>query len=113
MKILAEKNPNKKVGIMVPQIISVDEVKQTKEIAKQHGIPKNFRIGIMVETPAAVQIIRNICEEGIDFISFGTNDLTQYTLAIDRNNPDVQHLFNEMNPAVLNSIKYVLRTCKR
>lgn len=67
----------------------------------------------MVETPAAVQIINDLCEEGLDFISFGTNDLTQYTLAIDRNNAGVQALYNEMNPAVLNSIRYVIRRCKK
>src|SRR3989344_1541468 len=113
IKVAAEKLPHKKIGIMVPQVISVDEVRQTKELANKIKMPANVRIGIMVETPAAVQIIRDLCEEGIKFISFGTNDLTQYTLAIDRNNPDVQHLFNEMNPAMLNSIKYVIRTCKK
>lgn len=113
IKQVATNHPDKKVGIMVPQIISVDEVRQTKQIAMAAKVPGNVRVGIMVETPAAVQIIRDICEEGIDFLSFGTNDLTQYTLAIDRGNPSVQHLFNEMNPAVLNSIKYVIRTAKR
>lgn len=67
----------------------------------------------MVETPAAVQIINELCEEGISFVSFGTNDLTQYTLAIDRNNPDVQELYNEMHPAVMHSIQYVIRRCKK
>jgi len=67
----------------------------------------------MVETPAAVQLINELCEVGIDFVSFGTNDLTQYTLALDRNNENVQELYDEMNPAVLNSIAYVLRRCKK
>lgn len=110
---VALKLPGKQLGIMVPQVISLDELKQTKEIAQLAKIPSNVKVGIMVETPAAVQIIKELCEEGLDFISFGTNDLTQYMLAIDRNNPAVQHLFNEMNPAVLSGIKTVIRTCKK
>ncbi len=113
IKEVADDYPDKEFGIMVPQVISVEEVRKTKEIAKEVGIPSNIKIGIMVETPAAVQLINEMCEEGIDFISFGTNDLTQFTLAIDRNNEDVQHLFNEMHPAILNSLKYVIRKCKK
>jgi len=75
---------------MFPQVISVEEVREAKKIASKIHFPKNVKIGIMVETPAAVQVINELCEEGIDFISFGTNDLTQYTLAIDRNNEEVQ-----------------------
>src|SRR3989344_6240642 len=67
----------------------------------------------MIETPAAVQRIKDLCEEGINFISFGTNDLTQYILAVDRGNKEVQHLYNEMHPAVLYQIGYVIRVCKR
>ena len=113
IKEVADSFHNKKIGIMVPVIIGVDELKEVKRIAREEvGIPKNVRIGIMVETPASVQLINDFCEEGIDFVSFGTNDLTQFTLAVDRNNGDVQYLFDEMHPAVLNSIKYVIRRCK-
>ena len=113
VKELALNYKNKIFGFMMPQIISVDELKRTKEIASLIDIPENVKMGIMVETPAAVQIIEELCEEGMDFISFGTNDLTQYTLAIDRNNPDVQHLHNEMNPAILKSIKRVIEVCRK
>lgn len=113
IKKLAEIYKNKRFGIMIPQVISVDDVKTTKKMAMEIGMPKNVKIGIMVETPAAVQIINEICEEGIDFASFGTNDLTQYMLAIDRNNPEVQDLFNEMNPAVISALSYVIRRCKK
>lgn len=113
IKKVAEHFPNKKIGVMVPQVISVDEVRRTKEIAKEVNVPSNVKIGIMVETPAAVQIINQICEEGIQFVSFGTNDLTQYMLAIDRNNTEVQNLFDEMNPAVLSALSYVIRRCKK
>jgi pyruvate,water dikinase len=103
---------NKKIGVLFPQIISVEEIQKTKEIIKEINFSQ-LRFGVMVETPAAVQLIREICEEGIDFISFGTNDLTQYILAIDRGNPEVQDIFNEMHPAVLYQLEYVIRVCKR
>ncbi len=112
VKEIAEHFKNKYIGLMMPQIISVSEFEVVKDLSKKIEVPKNVKIGIMVETPAAVQIIRNLCEAGIQFASFGTNDLTQYTLAIDRNNSDVQHLYNEMHPAVLNSITHVIKVCK-
>ncbi|MBW6442274.1 phosphoenolpyruvate synthase [Patescibacteria group bacterium] len=101
----------KKIGILAPQIISVEEVKKLKELVNQVGF-NNAKIGIMIETPASVQIIKELCEEGVDFISFGTNDLTQYTLAVDRGNEEVQEIYNEMHPAILNQIEYVIKLCK-
>lgn len=113
IKEIADEYPKKIFGVMYPQVISVQEVRSAKKIASKVKFPSNVKFGIMVETPAAVQIINDLCEEGIDFISFGTNDLTQYTLALDRNNEDVQNLYNELNPAVLNSISYVIRRCRK
>jgi pyruvate,water dikinase len=72
-----------------------------------------IKIGAMIETPAAVVMIEEICKTGIQFISFGTNDLTQYTLAIDRGNDDVQYLYNELDLSVLKSISRVIRVCKK
>ncbi|MEK6874032.1 MAG: phosphoenolpyruvate synthase [Nanoarchaeota archaeon] len=108
----ANKHKDKKFGIMIPQVISVEEVIKTKEMAKELGLLGKVKIGIMVETPSACLIIKDLLKIGLDFVSFGTNDLTQYVLAIDRNNEQVQHLFNELHPAVLNAIKRVLRTCE-
>jgi pyruvate, water dikinase len=102
----------KKIGIMMPQIISVEEVQKVKEILKEINFT-DAKLGIMVETPAAVQLIREFCTEGIKFISFGTNDLTQYMLAVDRGNEQVQSLYNEMHPAVLYQLEFVIRVCKR
>ena len=110
IKNAAKKNPDKKFGFMIPLVISEEEVIKAKEIAKEVGM-ENIKMGIMIETPAACSIIKNLLKLGVDFISFGTNDLTQFTLAVDRNNDEVQNLFNEQHPAVLNQIKRVLRTC--
>jgi len=101
-----------KFGVMFPQIISVEEVKKARKIFEELNI-NNVQFGVMIETPAASILIKDICEEGIDFISFGTNDLTQYTLAIDRGNEDVQDIYDETNWAVLKQISRVIRECKR
>ncbi|MFA5019753.1 MAG: phosphoenolpyruvate synthase [Candidatus Pacearchaeota archaeon] len=112
VKKVSEKFHDKTFGIMIPQVISVDEVLKTKEIIDELGMNK-IHLGIMVETPSACLVIKDLLKTGVvKFISFGTNDLTQYTLAIDRNNEDVQYLYNEMHPAILNEIKRVIRTCQ-
>ncbi len=100
------------IGLLLPQVISVDELKKVKELLKEIDF-QNAKVGIMVETPAAVQIINDLCAEGIDFISFGTNDLTQYILAVDRGNEQVQYIYNELNPAILYQLDFVIRVCKR
>jgi pyruvate, water dikinase len=110
IKELADKGH--KFGVMFPQIISIDEIRKLKEIFKEMKMD-NVQFGVMIETPASTTIIKDICQEGIDFISFGTNDLTQYTLAIDRGNEDVQYLYDEMNWAVLKQISRVIRECKQ
>ncbi len=108
IKELAEKGH--KFGVMFPQIISPNEVLEAKKIIDELGM--KIKTGVMIETPAAVVLIKDICETGIDFISFGTNDLTQYTLAIDRGNEEVQYLYSEENWAVLKQISRVIRECK-
>jgi len=102
----------KTMGLLLPQVISVEEVQKVKQVLKEINF-LDAKVGVMIETPAAVQIIGELCDEGIDFISFGTNDLTQYILAIDRGNEEVQDLFNEMHPAVLRQLSYVIRICKK
>lgn len=110
MRRIAVANPQKKIGIMFPQVISIEEVKEAKKYFEEVRVD-NMEFGVMIETPAAVQIIDDICDE-VDFISFGTNDLTQYTLAVDRNNEDVQYLYNEMHPAIFSQIEKVLDACR-
>jgi len=103
------------VGIMLPFIIRVDELRRAKELMKEVGLEpcKEIDFGIMVETPAACWVIEDLCKEGISFVSFGTNDLTQLTLGIDRNNERIAHLFSEMHPAVLGEIAKVIQVCKK
>jgi pyruvate,water dikinase len=74
--------------------------------------PEKRSWGVMVETPAAALGIESMAEAGIDFASFGTNDLTQYTLAVDRNNENVADRFDELHPAVLDLIGRTIETCR-
>jgi pyruvate, water dikinase len=111
IKRTAENNPDKKFGIMFPQVMSEEEMKEVYKIVHEKYNRPNILIGAMIETPASVQIIRKICKY-VKFISFGTNDLTQYTLAIDRGNTDVQYLYDEMHPAILTQLRRVIQICK-
>jgi pyruvate, water dikinase len=102
------------IGIMLPLIQHQDEVRQAKQIITEMGIDfDKVDVGIMIEIPASALIIKDLIAEGIDFVSFGTNDLTQYTLAVDRNNENVAYLYNEQHPAVLKLIEYVVRCCNK
>lgn len=103
------------IGIMLPLVQHPDELKKAKEIAREVGLKpqKNIEFGVMVETPAAAMIIEDFIAEGLDFVSFGTNDLTQYTLAIDRNNESVADLYTEKHPAVLKLIERVIKECNK
>ncbi|MHC1570518.1 MAG: phosphoenolpyruvate synthase [Methermicoccaceae archaeon] len=102
------------IGIMLPLVQHVSELRAAKQLMREAGIDlEKVDIGIMVEVPAAALTIEEFIEEGIDFVSFGTNDLTQYTLAVDRNNENVSTLYNEMHPAVLYLIEHVIKRCRR
>lgn len=101
-----------KVAVMFPMIIAVEEVRQCKEILQkvqaelaQEQIPfaKDMEVGIMIETPAAALISSDLAKE-VDFFSIGTNDLSQYTLAIDRQNQSLDSFFDRHHPAVLHLI---------
>ncbi|MFH1587325.1 MAG: phosphoenolpyruvate synthase [Candidatus Diapherotrites archaeon] len=102
------------IGVMLPFVISEKEVRDAKKIAKSVGLDpgKDVKFGVMIETPAACWITDKLVKEGIDFVSFGTNDLTQLTLGIDRNNGRIQKHFSELHPAVLRQIKEVIRRCR-
>jgi pyruvate,water dikinase len=105
----------KNINIMIPLVTSPDEVREVKKLAYEIGLNlgKDVEFGIMVETPAAALIIEDFIKEGINFVSLGTNDLTQYTIAIDRNNEFVAKYYRENHPAVLKLIESVIKTCKK
>ena len=100
------------VGIMLPMVQHVREFQKAKAIMVEEGLDlEKIDVGIMVETPGAALTIEDFIADGIDFISFGTNDLTQYTLAVDRNNENVAGLYSELHPAVLKLIEFVVEQC--
>jgi len=104
------------IAIMFPMIISVAEVRKAKELlreAKDELIKEGIKcsepeIGIMIETPAAVMISKELAKD-VDFFSIGTNDLTQYTLAIDRQNGRLDAFYDAHHPAILSMIDMVVR----
>lgn len=104
------------ISIMFPMIISVDEVKKIKEIVAEvkteldnEGLSydKDIELGIMIETPAAVMIAEELAKE-VDFFSVGTNDLTQYTLAIDRQNQSLDDFYDSHHPGLLRMLKMIV-----
>ncbi len=101
------------IGIMIPLANHPDELKQAKEICESVGlIPhKDIDFGMMVEIPAAAVLIDEFIKVGLDFVSLGTNDLTQYTLAVDRNNEFVAKNYNEQHPAVMKLVERTIKAC--
>lgn len=109
------------IAIMFPMIISVDEVKKIKEMIRlvqeeltEEGVEfrKDVEIGVMIETPAAVMVSHELAKE-VDFFSVGTNDLTQYTLAIDRQNQKLESFYDAHHPAVLSMIRMAAENAHR
>ncbi|SEO43373.1 phosphoenolpyruvate synthase [Halogranum amylolyticum] len=101
------------VEIMFPLVNDAEDVYRVKKLMREAGIdPDKQDWGVMIETPASALGIRELAEAGIDFASFGTNDLTQYTLAVDRNNENVADRFDELHPAVLELIGSTIETCR-
>ncbi|EOS25607.1 phosphoenolpyruvate-protein phosphotransferase [Lachnospiraceae bacterium 3-1] len=104
------------IAIMFPMITSVEEVRRIKKIVEEVkqeltelGVPfKNVELGIMIETPAAVMVSDDLAKE-VDFFSIGTNDLTQYTLAIDRQNAKLGDFYNPHHKAILRMIETVVK----
>lgn len=109
------------ITIMFPMIISVDEVKKIKEMIQmvqeeltEEGVDfrRDVEIGVMIETPAAVMVSHELAKE-VDFFSVGTNDLTQYTLAIDRQNQKLESFYDAHHPAVLSMIRMAAENAHR
>jgi pyruvate,water dikinase len=101
--------------LMIPFVRRIGELRAIKDLMKELGIhrTRDFKLWIMVEVPSTVVLIDQFCKEGIDGVSIGTNDLTQLTLGIDRDNATLAKGFDERNEAVLRSLKRVITTCNR
>ncbi len=101
------------VEIMFPLVNDAEDVLRARNLMADAGIDPDKRTwGVMIETPASALGIEAMAEQGIDFASFGTNDLTQYTLAVDRNNENVADRFDELHPSVLELISQTIETCR-
>jgi pyruvate,water dikinase len=101
------------VEIMFPLVNDAEDVARARTLLREAGVdPGKREWGVMVETPASALEVESMAKEGIDFVSFGTNDLTQYTLAVDRNNERVADRFDELHPAVLKLIGDTIETCR-
>ena len=101
------------IGIMIPLSQNPEELRQAKALCSSIGFEphKDVDFGMMVEIPAAAIMIDEYIKIGLDFVSLGTNDLTQYTLAVDRNNEFVAKHYSEEHPAVMKLIERTIRKC--
>ncbi|WP_288682573.1 phosphoenolpyruvate--protein phosphotransferase [uncultured Eubacterium sp.] len=121
LKALLRASAFGKIKIMVPLVTGVDELRQVKAMIKdimaeldKEGVAynKNIEVGVMMETPAACMMADALAKEAA-FFSIGTNDLTGYTMAVDRGNAKVAYLYSTYNPAVLRSIKRIIECGKK
>jgi len=101
------------VEVMFPLVNDKEDVVRARDLMEEAGVdPEKRNWGVMIETPASALQVEEMAAAGIDFASFGTNDLTQYTLAVDRNNENVAGRFDELHPAVLELIGQTIETCR-
>ncbi|MBN2347125.1 MAG: phosphoenolpyruvate--protein phosphotransferase [Candidatus Aminicenantes bacterium] len=121
IKAVMRANASGNIRILFPMVTEVEEVRAIraimaeakKELQRAGAYPKrDVQVGIMLEIPAAVRLIRHLGND-VDFFSVGTNDLIQYLLAVDRNNADVAHLFSPFHPAIVHILKEIRREADR
>lgn len=115
IKKIREEFGLKNLWLMIPFVRTVDELKQVLKLVSQSGLNQgpDFKIWMMCEVPSNVILLEKFIETGIDGISIGSNDLTQLTLGVDRDNQTLAKIFDERDEAVKMSIEYVIQTCRR
>ncbi len=115
IKKVREQYGMKNLHLMIPVVRTVHEFKLVKKLTEEAGLYKSrdFKLGIMCEVPSTVILAEEFCKAGADFFSIGSNDLTQLTLGIDRDNPIVAEEFDERDPAIYESIRRVIESCHK
>ena len=105
----------KNVHLMIPMVRTIDEFLKIRGMMQTFGLKqsRDFKLWIMCEVPSTVFLIEEYCKLGINGVSIGSNDLTQFTLGIDRDNPGLSKDFDERDPAVMLSMRYVVQVCRR
>ncbi len=115
IKKVREEQDLKNLWIMIPFVRTVDEMKKVKKLVEKGGLHRgaDFKLWMMCEVPSNVIMLEEFIKVGIDGISIGSNDLTQLTLGVDRDNEKLGPLFDERDEAVQLSIEYVIKTCRK
>ena len=115
IKKVREEHDLKNLWIMIPFVRTIDEMKKCMEMIKAGGLTQgpDFKIWMMCEVPSNVILLEKFLDLGIDGISIGSNDLTQLTMGVDRDNQTLAKLFDERDPSVVMSIQYVIKTCRK
>jgi pyruvate,water dikinase len=105
----------KNLWLMIPMVRTIEELRGVKKLLDQFGLKqsRDFKLWIMVEVPSTIFLAQEFCDEGIDGISIGSNDLTQFILACDRDNSTLASKFDERDEAVLKALKHVIRICNQ
>jgi pyruvate, water dikinase len=101
-----------KLGIIIPKIICLEEIRAIKEILNQEGCLSKVKLGIMVDTPACALLIKELCCENLDYIVINVSDLVEHTLALDKSNQEVIDCYDEQHPAILRLISNTIRSCR-
>ncbi|MGB9695837.1 MAG: phosphoenolpyruvate--protein phosphotransferase [Ignavibacteria bacterium] len=121
LRAILRSSIRKNVRVMFPMIVMMEEIKQAKKLFEEvrqeldrEGIvyDRNIKVGMMVETPASVILSDEFAKE-VDFFSIGTNDLTQYLLAVDRDNELISNMYQQLHPSVLRSLKVVVNSAQK
>jgi len=115
IKRVRNKHGFKNLWLMIPFVRTPKELLEVKRIITSYGLSRgaSFKLWMMVEIPSNFILLKDFIEVGIDGVSIGSNDLTMLVLGLDRDNAEVAHGFNEMDPAVLYALRRTIKTCNK